>query len=212
MTCERITKHIDDFVDETLDDASAAELRHHVESCERCQQLVEREKALRSLLKDYGNMAIPDATYFDAALVSAARDGRRRQHKRSWLTGFGSAVAAGLAIWVVSSAWFGATTDLPADSGIPVVTMALEEPRTVNLVFSSARAMDNATLTVTLPDGLEIAGFEGQREITWLTSLREGKNLLPLRLVATLPTNGVLMATLRHGDDDRTFRLRVDVS
>lgn len=212
MTCERLIKHFDDFVDETLDDASAADLRNHVESCESCQHLVDREVALRSLLKDYGNMAIPDATYFDAALVNAARDGRRQQHKRSWLTGFGSAVAAGLAIWVVSSVWFSTPTDLPADSGIPVVTMALEEPKTVNLVFSSASAMDNATLTVSLPAGLEIAGFEGQREITWLTSLREGKNLLPLQLVATLPTNGILMATLKHGDDDRTFHLRVDVS
>ena len=95
---------------------------------------------------------------------------------------------------------------------MPLVAMTLEQPHTVNLVFSSAAALDDATLTVTLPPGIEVAGFAGQREITWRTSLREGKNLLPLKLIATLPTDGVLLATLRHGDDDRTFRFRIDVS
>jgi len=33
-----------------------------------------------------------------------------------------------------------------------------------------------------------------------------------LRLIAILPTTGELMATLKHGEDDRTFRLRIDVT
>ena len=154
-------------------------------------------------------MPTPDAHFFDQALIAAERLGVRQQHKRSWMTGFGSAVAAGLAVWILS----GVIMDTPTtDSAIPTITMALEEPRTINLVFSSASALENATLTVTLPDGIEIAGFEGQREITWVTDLKAGKNLLPLRLIATMPTTGELLATLRHGEDDRTFRLLVDVS
>ena len=62
----------------------------------------------------------------------------------------------------------------------PGVTMALEEPRTVNLVFASAEALVDATMTVSLPPGVEIEGFAGQREITWMTSLKEGRNVLPL--------------------------------
>jgi hypothetical protein len=90
--------------------------------------------------------------------------------------------------------------------------MALAEPRTVNLVFASATALDSATLTVSLPDGIEIDGFPGQNEITWQTSLSEGKNLLPLTLVALTPAGGELLARLEHEDRDRTFRLRVDVT
>jgi len=213
MTCENLKERFDDFVDDALDEGEAATLQEHVAGCEACQELVEREKAFRSALRDYGDMTTPDTAFFDAALVRAAREGRRRQHRRSWMTGFGSAVAAGLALWVVSTLWFAApTTQNPAEDALPLIAMSLEQPRTVNLVFSSATALDDATLTVSLPPGVEIAGFEGKREITWRTSLREGKNLLPLKLVATLPTDGVLLATLRHGDDDRTFRLRIDVS
>ena len=212
MNCEELTKHLDDYVDDQLDSQTAATLNTHVDGCPDCQQRLAHEQSLRKLLKDYGDMATADAAFFDAALVKAARVGQRQQQKRSWLTGFGSAVAAGLALWVVSTIWFTTATDEIVETPLPVIAMTVEQPRTVNLVFSSASALDEATLTVSLPDGVEIAGFEGQQEITWATSLREGKNLLPLQLIGTLPTSGVLMATLRSGDDDRTFRLRVDVS
>ncbi len=90
--------------------------------------------------------------------------------------------------------------------------MTLDEPRTVNLVFASATALESALLTITLPDGIELAGFPGQREVAWQTSLNEGKNLLPLKLVAVSPVGGELLARLEHKDRGRTFRLRVDVS
>jgi len=90
--------------------------------------------------------------------------------------------------------------------------MTLEEPRTVNLVFASATALDSAMLTVTLPDGLELAGFPGQREIKWQTSLNEGKNFLPLTLIAVSPMGGEVLARLEHNDRNRTFRLRIDVT
>jgi len=98
------------------------------------------------------------------------------------------------------------------EASIPGITMTLEEPRTVNLVFASAAALDAATLTVTLPDGIELAGFPGQREITWQTSLVEGKNFLPLELIALSSVGGEVLARLEHDDRDRTFRLRVEVS
>ena len=98
------------------------------------------------------------------------------------------------------------------NASIPGIAMTLEEPRTINLVFASASALDSATLTVILPEGIELAGFPGQREIAWQTSLVEGKNLLPLELIALTPAGGEVLARLEHKDRDRTFRLHVDVS
>jgi hypothetical protein len=128
------------------------------------------------------------------------------------MTGFGSAIAAGLAIWVITAMLM--TTPQIPDIGpaIPGVTIALEQEQTVRLVFASATALDSAMLTVSLPEGIELAGFPGQREITWETSLQKGKNLLPLTLVALTPAGGELLATLEHDDRDRTFRLLVEVS
>ena len=166
---------------------------------------------IQALLKDYP-MPQADAGFFDQALTRATHQGSRRQRNRWLATGFGGAIAAGLAVWVIGGMLM-TTAEIP-DPGvtIPGITMALEEPRTVNLVFSSTEALREATLTVSLPDGVELAGFPGQREISWQTSLNEGRNLLPLKLIALTPAGGQLLARLEHEDRDRVFRLQLDVS
>ena len=172
---------------------------------------VQEEQELLQLLKDYPAPQA-DAGFYDRALVRAVHKGSRRQRNRWMLAGFGSAIAAGLAIWVITSMLM-TTPQLPdAEPAIPGVTIAMEQEHTVRLVFASAEALDSATLTVSLPEGIELAGFPGQREITWETSLKEGKNLLPLTLIALTPAGGELLARLEHKDRNRTFRLRVDVS
>jgi len=170
-----------------------------------------QDQEVLELLKDYP-MPAADAGFFDQALVRATHEGSRRQRNRWMLTGFGTAIAATIAVWMIGGMLL-TNPQLPAaESAIPGVTMALAEPHTVNLVFASATPLDSATLTVTLPDGIELDGFPGQREITWETSLNEGKNLLPLTLIALTPTGGELLARLEHEDRNRTFRLRVDVT
>lgn len=167
------------------------------------------DREIRDLLRDYP-MPQADAGFYDQALARATHEGSKRQRNRWLATGFGGAIAAGLAIWMFG-AMFLTGPDMPSVSPeIPGITMALEEPRTVNFVFSSARALDAAMLTVSLPDGVELQGFPGQTEITWETSLNAGKNYLPLTLVAVTPAHGELLARLEHDDRDRTFRLRVD--
>ena len=162
------------------------------------------------MLKDYP-MPTADAAFYDQALVRATHEGTRRQRNRWMLTGFGAAIAATIAVWLVGGLLLSSPRVPDTTANIPGITIALETPRTVNLVFASETSLDAATLTVTLPDGIELNGFPGQREITWETSLNEGKNLLPLTLVALTPAGGELLARLEHEDRDRTFRLRVDI-
>lgn len=170
-----------------------------------------RDQEVLELLKDYP-MAEASAGFYDRALARATHEGTRRQRNRWIMTGFGSAVAAGLVLWLIGG--FFLTT--PQTSGpvadIPGVVMTLAEPRTVNLVFASKSNLDGATLTVTLPDGIELAGFPGQREIAWQTNLVEGKNLLPLELIALTPAGGEVLARLEHDNRKRNFRLRIEVS
>jgi len=175
------------------------------------EKRVMEERELLELLQDY---PVPEAEagFYDRAVVRAVHKGSRRQRNRWMLAGFGSAIAAGLAIWVIT-AMLMTTPQLPdAEPTIPGVTIAMEQEHTVRLVFASAEALDSATLTVSLPDGIELAGFPGQREITWETSLQEGRNLLPLTLIALTPAGGELLARLEHKDRNRTFPLPVDVS
>ena len=160
----------------------------------------------RELVELLHQLPAPEAApgFYDQAIARAAYTGTRRQRRRWLITGFGAAVAATATLWVVAGLLFG-TPELPRDETIPNVTMTLER-------FASASALDSAMLTVSLPDGVELEGFPGQREITWETSLSEGKNLLPLTLVALTPAGGELLAMLEHENRDRTFRLRITVA
>lgn len=155
-------------------------------------------------------MPSPATNFFDQALVRATHEGSRRMRNRWMATGFVSALAAGMVFWMVSGILFN-TPEIPSpNTGVPSIVMSIEEPRTVQLLFAADIALDNATLTVSLPSGIELAGFPGKREITWQTSLVAGKNRLPLKLVATSAVRGVVLATLTHENRGRTFRLNVD--
>jgi hypothetical protein len=170
------------------------------------EQQSQDDAEIQALLRDYP-MPKASAGFYDQALARAVHAGSRRQRNRRLLSGFGGAIAAGLILWLIG----GPVPEVP-DVGIPGVTMTLEEPRTVNLVFASATALDTATLTVTLPAGIELAGFPGQREISWETSLDAGRNLLPLKLIALTPVGGELLARLEHDQRNRVFRLQVTIS
>ena len=170
-----------------------------------------RDQEVLELLKDYPT-AEASAGFYDRALARATHEGTRRQRNRWVMTGFGSAVAAGLVMWLIGGFFLAAPQTSAPVADIPGVVMTLAEPRTVNLVFASKSKLDAATLTVSLPDGVELAGFPGQREIAWQTNLAEGKNLLPLELIALTPSGGEVLALLEHENRKRTFRLRIEVS
>ncbi len=169
------------------------------------------DRELIELMKDYPAPEAP-AGFYDRAMARATMQGTRRQRNRWVLTGFGGAIAAGIAGWVVFGLLLQSPQPADVAAPIPGVTIALEEPRTVRLVFASAAALDSAMLTVKLPDGVELAGFPGQREVTWETSLEQGQNLLPLTLVATRGSGGEVFATLEHDERSRTFKLRIDIA
>ena len=170
-----------------------------------------QDQEILELLKDYP-MAEANAGFYDQALARATHEGTRRQRNRWVMTGFGSAIAAGLVMWLIGGSFLTAPEAPVPTAEIPGIAMTLEEPRTVNLVFASNSALDDATLTVSLPDGIELAGFPGQREISWQTSLDEGRNLLPLELIALTPVGGEVLARLEHDNRSRSFRLRIEVS
>jgi hypothetical protein len=92
-------------------------------------------------------------------------------------------------------------------AALPSVTMKLEERRVVNLVFASASALDDVSLRIDLPPGVDLSGYEGMRRVDWRTELAAGRNVLPLELIATQPMEGQLIARLGHGAESKVFRI-----
>jgi hypothetical protein len=92
------------------------------------------------------------------------------------------------------------------------VTLTVDEPRTVNLLFESRTAVDDVQFIVDLPAGIELRDRVGVRRVAWKTHLVAGNNLLPLTLVARNGRGGQLAARLEHGESKKTFVVDIAVS
>jgi hypothetical protein len=99
----------------------------------------------------------------------------------------------------------------PAATADRVARVALGEPQRVQpvrLVFRSPAALSGVTIVLALPEGVELSGFPGRRELSWRTDLQRGTNLLELPVRVSGP-GGVLTARLNLGEDSRAFSVRV---
>ena len=208
MNCIELQHQLDDLIDGTLSVEAEREMRAHVVGCDACCAERERREALRRALAALP--VEPASPGFEARVLerAAARSGRRARVVRS----LGGAFIAACAASVLTLAILGPEWQTPSSGSaatIPVVAMTIDESRTINLVFASTSAVDDVSLMVELPMGVEIAGYAGRREVLWKTSMQVGKNYLPLELVARESASGELVARVRHGDAERVFRVLV---
>lgn len=94
----------------------------------------------------------------------------------------------------------------------PAVTLTIDEPRTINLVFGVRSALANVELTVDLPPGIEVVTHPGERRVVSQAELAAGDNALPLTLVAREGQGGQLAARLRQGNERKVFVVDVSVA
>jgi hypothetical protein len=209
MHCSKVAEHSDDYLDGDLEPSLQRALEGHMHMCPSCQSRITRERQLRSALARYPVQG-PSPGFYDRALAAAAGENSREHHTKWWATGFGGAIAAGLALLIVAGLLLQQPESEPM--ALANVSMTLHETRTVNLVFAAAERLDDAVLTVQLPPGIELARFNGRDAVRWRTSLSPGQNVLPLDLVAREGAGGELLARLEHAGKTKTFRVRVQVT
>ena len=197
MDCRYFALRVDDWLDGRLDAAEQEPLQLHLQNCPRCRQGHEDARALCVELRTlsapamrpgFAAQALAKAVAAPAGAVPAM------------------ALAASLVLGVGVAAILFAVRPEPA----PTVTLSLQQPESVHLVFNSAKALQGATLSLSLPENLQIVGYGDRRELTWRTDLREGANLLQLPLVLHARAYGDFVAVLSHGASSKTFRLKIE--
>lgn len=195
MNCRAFENQLDEYLEGALAgeayDAAAA----HLQRCAGCQKRLAHVQALRAALRTLPAPA-PRSGFFEEALARA--QGPRVARRTGWTYIAGAALAASLALWIGAG-------QLPTLLREPVtrpigVTIALHETRTVQLSFNAERDLPQATLSITLPEGVELQGFPGQHQVSWQTNIARGANVLSLPLTAVSAAGGTLLARLEHGD------------
>ncbi|UCE88422.1 MAG: zf-HC2 domain-containing protein [Pseudomonadota bacterium] len=205
MDCKQTGRNIDDYLDGWLDPAVQRALEAHLESCAACDARIKDERELRAALRALPvppmRRGFTDQVFDKVVQASTPR-------RRSLAPVFGVAMAAGLAVALVVSAL------LPNQTGPhmhSVQSLTLDQVRTVELSMNSQSELEDVTLTIRVPDGVEIEGFPGQREVSWQTRLDAGVNVLALPLVGRHTTHGELVALLEHADKRKVLTVPLDV-
>jgi putative zinc finger protein len=206
LTCRDSAVCLDDYLDGQLDAPRHQALEAHLQQCPRCRLQHDRAAALRVALR-----ALPAAAarpgFVDETLARAVRgaDDATRHARRLPVA---MALAASLTLAVGVAVIVGTR---PAPAPVQTVTLTLDQPETLRLRFNSAKLLPGATLSLALPENLELVGYGARRELTWQTDLNEGGNLLQLPLVAHGVVRDELVARLSHGGSSKTFRVKIEI-
>lgn len=197
MNCEQFLDNLDDWLDGDLQNGRLTDFLEHLDGCKQCR----REAMLgHDLLRELRASEVPPMPEDLAA--------RLLQTKPTRYLPVQFAAAACLMLAVLGGLYFGgykSSVDRPQQW----VTLELAETSEVTLALSSAEAMSGATLTLDLPDGVELDGYPDQRQLRWVASLEKGSNRLRLPLVASQAPRGDLVLKIQHGSKMRTLRIGV---
>ena len=238
MNCRETRNRLDDYFDRCSPLVERAAVEAHTRSCPACAAAMAWERDLRERLRGLPAPE-PDMARFEGAIAAAAdaEDLRRRHHR--WRLA-GGALAASLVLAVAlnlqpaatesaieETAQAVATTASPAPVHEPApappapvsasiaapaaVTLSLHEEREISLALESQHRVKGATFTVVLPEGLELSGHPGLREVSWIGNLESGQNFLVLPLRAQAGSGGEIVAHIAHVEQRQSLRLQTEV-
>ena len=204
MECHDFELHLDDLLDGRLHALGRNSMQEHLGRCPDCRRRHEHALAVLDSVRKLTPPAL-HPSFTDQALSRAARPAAGGARSK-WRPVLGMALAASLVLGVALGVFL-ATRPEP----VQAVVLTIDRPETVRLMFNSAKPLKGATLSLALPENVELVGYGGRRELSWQTDLREGGNLMQLPLVVRGATKEELVASLSHGGSSKTFRLKIEV-
>ena len=234
MNCTDFQDQIGDYCSGALSSEPKANCEAHLASCSECAKAVDSHNSFLVMLKA---MPVPDPSegFAKRALQIAVESEIMGQnvghhHRRGFMVGFGSAVAAVLALWVVVGMDL---QPIPGNSGTvevakvetvetkkakesnPEFSIALNEQRDIKLAFYSSEELKGATITLQMPEAITLVGYEGQRKLVWKTNLAKGDNTLRLPIIATSAATGAsggqLVAHIEYKGKVRTLKVNLAI-
>jgi len=209
MKCEQLHNQLDNYLDGELPAELRNQVETHIGECESCHTAVAGAREIQEALRQIP--APPMRPGFASQAIKHAVN-QQSHHRRGFIAGFSTALAASLVLALFIGGLLPDMEQSPESATTPAVIISMQQPQTVNLVFDVATAMENATLSIVLPDSVEVVGFPGQHTITWQTSLQAGRNILPLPLKGIMHSNSTLVASIEQDGKKKSIRIPIEVN
>lgn len=207
MNCAEVVQRLEDYLDRTLPLPKAESLERHLALCENCRGALADELAFREALR---NLLVPaPAAGYARRMLAAARGAQVKSARRNFVLGLASAAAFAALAWFVVTPIRDGAKPTP---GQPEVRLAVGEVKSVHLVFHVARHIDRSTMSLELPEHVELRGYPGKRSLTWQTALHSGANDLALPILGRQPASGELKIRITYGEKQQEFNVRLSVA
>ncbi len=208
MHCDQFRQNLDPFLDGELDAAVSRDIEAHQAECDACAAVRSRKEALRRTLKAMP-VPPPEDGFLDAIVEEALINTHRNETRFRVTAGIGAAAAAGIVAWLVLVL----PSDLPTppEATLETVAITLNVEKTFRLTFESKRELQAAAISVELPDGVEVVGYEGRDSVRWRTTVKQGTNILELPIIVRSGNGGAVLARLEHEGKQKTFEFAVKV-
>ena len=209
MNCDQYQQNLDPFLDGELDAALSRDVEAHSRECAGCSAQLARKEALRQTLRTLP-VTPPEDGFLDAVVEETIIDTHRNETRFRVTAGIGGAIAAGIVAWLVLVL----PSELPtAPAGsLETVTITMNVEKTFRLTFESKRELQAAAISVELPEGVEVVGYEGQDSVRWTTTVKQGTNILELPIIVRSGNGGAIHARLEHEGKEKTFAFAVKVT
>ncbi|MFT5889003.1 MAG: hypothetical protein ACI9BO_001828 [Zhongshania sp.] len=204
MNCDICDNQLDNWLDGELSALQLKEFEDHLNKCATCQADAKRAQRIVVSLRQLPAPKIPVA--LPGLLGSPLK-------KRHGALQFG--IAASLLCLAITGAIFmdrSSNTSFSDDGGAQQqwVSLTFAEAKDVTFALSSLSTMNDAVLTLELPDGVQLAGYPDQRELRWTASLQKGDNRLTLPLIANKDNlNTELLLRIEHSGKHQIMRIGI---
>jgi len=209
MNCEQHTENLNQFLDGELEELLLREFESHTAECRDCDAALAKKKALRQSLRAMP-FTPPEEGFYDHVLKHTVRTTQHNETLFWTSAGIGGAIAASLAAWLVLALPVSMQENIEQPL-LDSVSISLGVEKTIRVSFESTGELQAATLTLQLPPGVEISGYENRSDITWATTVRPGTNILELPIVVRSGLGGTVLVKVMHGGKSKSFEFAVSV-
>lgn len=207
MSCSLVVENMPGIVSGELAPALLAKCDRHIMQCSDCRDALRGARSLALLRgREVGELssALFDRTVSKGLAVSSGP----ARYGGFWIgTGFGGAIAASILALSLALGWIDPAADL--EPAAAQFTVALDEPRNMEIAIETDQALAGANISIMLSDGIELDGYGHRRELNWTTDLQAGVNRLSLPVLAVDPAGGQVVVRLRHPDSEQLFVVRL---
>lgn len=208
MNCEQIKNSIEQLNIEDIESKPEV-INQHISNCKNC--LTEYQQHF-VYLKAMQNNVTPDLHPAKAASMLANASQETKATNVGFLQGF---IAASVLAISVLGTYTAINKD---DTAIQVVSTQQTDviSTEATIVLYAPEDLHDADLDLILPEQIAIVGFDNIQQLSWPVDLKKGSNTLslPIRvnMDKSLEQPLSIMATLYHEENERNFKIDINLS